>query len=273
MGTHPSSVTATMVDDEDEARRQRGGETSSPGRENEGLPTTERPFHDDSDQKNREVSWAIAGLGDELFGKEDDDEDNEIQQALLGVSEGEIAAIATSLRSDGGQSARVDALDTSPLEKEIFKKHTRCFGLFFKTLRMERIFLDGKAKLQKNVVYFGYCYTVVSTLFVPVASVLIRVYRQANCSPDFGDIVKYCLEDNISLGDSFMKGNELYLYYALPTLIGIFLVGCLLNWFIHKTRRVREKSWATLIVWLIYLIIIASMSALHIALDSVHCPK
>merc|ERR1711977_313100 len=118
MGTHPSSVTATMVDDEDEARRQRGGETSSPGRENEGLPTTERPFHDDSDQKNREVSWAIAGLGYELFGKEEEDEDNETQQALLGVSQGEIAATATSLRSDGGQYPRVDALDTSPLEKE-----------------------------------------------------------------------------------------------------------------------------------------------------------
>ena len=201
-----------MVDEDDEARRQRGGETSSPGRENEGLPTTERPFHDDSDQKNREVSWAIAGLGDELFGKEDDDEDNEIQQALLGVSEGEIAAIATSLRSDGGQSARVDALDTSPLEKEIFKKHTRCFGLFFKTLRMERIFLDGQAKLQKNVVYFGYCYSIVSSLFIPVGSVLTRVYREANCSPALGEFMKYCREDNISLGDSFVRGNKLDLY-------------------------------------------------------------
>jgi len=38
----------------------------------------------------------------------------------------------------------------------VYREHTVCFGLFFRKMHIERSYLDGQARLDKTMVYFGY---------------------------------------------------------------------------------------------------------------------
>ena len=80
--------------------------------------------------------------------------------------------------------APVEALDSTPVEEEIFREHTRWPGLFFRTWRMERVFLDGYARLHKNLVYFGYGLVIVVSVLVPLQWFLARLYRYNSPCPE-----------------------------------------------------------------------------------------
>ena len=110
----------------------------------------------------------ISGLGRELFSPIEEDDGlgfDGLEESLLTVSVEANKSFTTSIR--------MKSIDASPLEKEIFKKHTRCFGLLFKTWRMERIFLDGHARLNKNLVYGGYVLLVVVANVLPIQVIVL----------------------------------------------------------------------------------------------------
>ena len=110
----------------------------------------------------------ISGLGRELFSPIEEDDGlgfDGLEESLLTVSVEANKSFTTSIR--------MKSIDASPLEKEIFKKHTRCFGLLFKTWRMERIFLDGHARLNKNLVYGGYVLLAVVANVLPVQVIVL----------------------------------------------------------------------------------------------------
>ena len=110
-----------------------------------------------------EEDFRLIRLGRELFSPIE--EDVGLEESLLAVSVEANKSFTTSIR--------MKSIDASPLEKEIFKKHTRCFGLLFKTWRMERIFLDGHARLNKNLVYGGYVLLVVVANVLPVQVIVL----------------------------------------------------------------------------------------------------
>ena len=110
----------------------------------------------------------ISGLGRELFSPIEEDDGlgfDGLEESLLTVSVEANKSFTTSIR--------MKSIDASPLEKEIFKKHTRCFGLLFKTWRMERIFLDGHARLNKNLVYGGYVLLAVVANVLPIQVIVL----------------------------------------------------------------------------------------------------
>ena len=99
----------------------------------------------------------------------------------VSATEGDLD-LELSLSRDGGERFPAEALDASPLEKEIFREHTRFFGMLFKTMRMERVFLDGYARLHKNLVYFGYGLLVAVSFAVPLQAFLrVLFYRNSPC--------------------------------------------------------------------------------------------
>ena len=87
--------------------------------------------------------------------------------------------------SDSRESFRVKALDASPVEARIFKDHTKCFGLFFSSIRMERIFLDGQARLSANVVNVGCVLLIVIAVILGLGSYGQHRYLEYVCFTAF----------------------------------------------------------------------------------------
>ena len=76
------------------------------------------------------------------------------------------AEASLTLEGEGGTgSLYAEALEAlNPEEEETFNKHAWWPGLVFKTWRMERVYLDGHARLSKSVVYAGYAGVFVAIL-------------------------------------------------------------------------------------------------------------
>ena len=51
--------------------------------------------------------------------------------------------------------------DVEPVSSSVYQNHTVCFGLFFRKKRIERVYLNGQARLGKTMVYAGYATFVV----------------------------------------------------------------------------------------------------------------
>jgi class 3 adenylate cyclase len=60
----------------------------------------------------------------------------------------------------GGKSSQ----DVSPVNEDVFRQHTKWFGLAFKKLSVEQVFYDAHARLYKKDVYIGYILFVVAYL-------------------------------------------------------------------------------------------------------------
>ena len=101
----------------------------------------------------------------------------------VSATEGDLD-LELSLSRDGGERFPAEALDASPLEKEIFREHTRFFGMFFKTMRMERVFLDGYARLHKNLVYAGYLVMLLVSILVPLQWFVLKLYEYNSVCPE-----------------------------------------------------------------------------------------
>ena len=58
---------------------------------------------------------------------------------------------------DGKISDDTDfAQDILPVSNAVFNEHTKWYGLMFRERYVERAYLDDQARLQKNVIFFGY---------------------------------------------------------------------------------------------------------------------
>ena len=224
----------------------------------------------------RSLESALEGLARDLRGDEDDTKLQnlkEVTHRLLHVSAEDDA------ENQAGHSRHLDDFslrrhihlrqdfttklwDSTPVEKRIFKSHTCCFGLCFTTLRMERLFLDGHARLHKNIVYLGYVLVVVVTIYRAFLQIFQPAVKRSVCS----DEIPFCDYESISSPadvwqEVLAKFGKYYFSFILPLL----LIGSGLHWYIHKSNRVKEKWWAFLVVFIVYSLILNG-----ITLQSIH---
>jgi class 3 adenylate cyclase len=141
-----------------------------------------------------------------------------------------------------------------------FRKEARCFGLLFKTCRMERVFLDGHARLHRNLVYLGYLVVLCADFFEFVFFYFFYLYLQAANEPgskyESVDSVCDAVPPEASREELFLSANDLTLKFLLPFYSSCWIVGSALQFTIHKCDSVREKSWAIPVTWAIYLIMV-----------------
>ena len=155
-----------VTSEEDEVEPERGRRRVANNASDVVVDVTQDALEEDGEAE--EDFRLISGLGRELFSPIEEDDGlgfDGLEESLLTVSVEANKSFTTSIR--------MKSIDASPLEKEIFKKHTRCFGLLFKTWRMERIFLDGHARLNKNLVYGGYVLLAVVANVLPVQVIVL----------------------------------------------------------------------------------------------------
>ena len=127
---------------------------------------------------------------------------------------------------EGAQLFRDKALDALPVENAIFWQHTRCLGLFFRTLRVERMFLDGLAKLERKVVYLGYCLITAISFLGGLRGWVQEKYREMACPPEYDE---FCGNDGTTA--YFVQITYGYYFSAIfPTLAVFTLVGCSVHW-------------------------------------------
>ena len=238
---------------------------------------------------------AFEGLGKGLLGEKKEQEEEEEEEGLDHIIDNsslrEFSEWTQRVLHLSGQeydsdeevdrSARLDELaacghisHTTPVEKQIFKNHTKWFGLFFKTLEMERIFLDSHARLKKNVVYLGY----VLVVFVFVVELIFEIFRYdiVRLGCDCNDGINVVDTTSVIIGadsttiDAWLLKNDdaspewrevcvLYGTYYFSTILPLTFLGCCLHWFVHRSSRVKEKSWAFLIVFVMFLLILAAL--------------
>ena len=198
----------------------------------------------------------LVDIATELFGdeKREEEEEEEKQAKVSETLLVEVAGLATTTTEEE-EEEEAKALDTSPVETKIFREHTRCFGLFFRTFRTERIFLDGYARLQKNVVYLGFFLFI---FFLGIVLVLIDSvaygYIIENCPPSFeykctlwGD------RSTLEMIDLFYTDDVRAWWFA--SAVTLVFIGCASNFIIHRSKKIKEKSWAMLCVFAVYFLI------------------
>ena len=183
-------------------------------------------------------------LGRDIFGEDD------VVEPLLVVSDRDAQP---SVRLEA-RRVQVEALHASPIETETFKKHTWWPGLFFRTLRMERVYLDGYARLHKNLVYIGYFVMLITSFLVPAQNGIEEVLTR-RLLRDCEDPEGLCeLYRSLSPAAVFWSSVKEYMVLFFPIMAGLTILWSLLHWFVHRSERVKEKTWAMIVVFAAYLI-------------------
>ena len=204
----------------------------------------------------------FASLGGELFGDE------------LGKQGGGL--LAESLVSmEAGSRVLVSLSDiqlvrhVSVKEQDIFKRHTWWPGLFFRTLRMERTFVDGHARLHKNEVYIGYCAIIVVTILASTAGYLKDWYQDTMCPP-YAE--SECSDGGTNMALILILNYQYILKYIFPVHVGVAALGSFLNWYIHRSKRIKEKSWALLVVFVLYFLVLVYQFGILIHVQNFNWP-
>jgi class 3 adenylate cyclase len=158
-----------------------------------------------------------------------------------------------------------------PMMEKAYRDHTVCFGLFFRKVEVERAVLDAYARLHCRVVYLGYflflCILGLNFLYGYVDTLL--QIDLCNKSVDSGGdlcIVFYGESAAIStpsLPLSYQDIARHSLYAMTPACIAVVVVllilGSLSHWWIHRSPKVREKSWSMLSAWVIHVLILVAV--------------
>ncbi|UPR01694.1 nucleotide cyclase [Chloropicon primus] len=193
----------------------------------------------------------VADLGEELFRGATLQSGGERGLSRSESGSGPEASLA--LEGEGGaRRPFAEALEAlNPEEEKTFNKHTWWPGLVFKTWRMERVYLDGHARLSKKVVYAGYAGVFVAILILNGLVIYLVLKEQFESQPE---------------AKKYFIGRTLTTLYCL---LGTLGVGVLAHFFIHRSTQVSEKSWATLSALVVAM---ALVSALFVTFISSEAP-
>ena len=190
-------------------------------------------------------------LGRDIFGED------EAVEPLLVVSERDAQP---SVRLEA-RRVQVEALHASPIETETFKKHTWWPGLFFRTLRMERVYLDGYARLHKNLVYIGYFVMLITSFLLPAQFGIEEVLTQRSIPRDCEDPEGRCeLYRTLNPAAFFWSSVKEYMVLFFPIMAGLTILWSLLHWFVHRSERVKEKTWAVIVVFAAHLLLLGGFA-------------
>ena len=200
----------------------------------------------------------------------DDDEPGPSSPVLTLVDiETSLRHIASSsgLRLHPGSSS-----SAAGVPRDIFKAHTRWPGIFFRTLRMERVFLDGQARLHRTMVCVGYVALFLSMLLAFVTTLLQGLLLMEACPEEFGEVcmMRPSLLDEWRAGAAnggtkirskpswptfVAESFERAFSFAFPIVMALMVAGCVVAVLIHKCDKIREKSWTMVSEWVFYLAI------------------
>ena len=141
--------------------------------------------------------------------------------------------------------------------KIYYSEHTKWFGLIFKNSDVELSYLDGLARLNKNVVYVGYA----SFFFVLLVNLIsgfsfYTAMRHLCKDPAYFLMCDFIFDQT---GDKSISYDDLInnaLFRMTPecaaTLLVLLSLGCFSQWFIHSSNRVKNKAWAIVCSALFY---------------------
>jgi hypothetical protein len=115
---------------------------------------------------------------DDEFEDESDFEDKTISSIM------HLVRSMTRVRPDGNAYQ-----DVFPVKDDVFKHHTKWFGLAFKKMDIERVFLDAHARLYKNNVYLGYFLWVVGLVWNVVFGYVIFKIHQRVCTNEANKVL------------------------------------------------------------------------------------
>jgi hypothetical protein len=269
---NPSRGKAKGDDDDDDDDGQK--KQNPPGDDDDDGFVFEEDLSENerSARLNRVMSKAV-GFEEEEERKEESNSKSTLMEASLryveGLDEGEeIAFRGGSASSSAG--APLGGMDSSQyhaepelrdqIEDEVFKKHTKWFGLVFRGPKVERTFKNGHAKFHRKVVYTGYLIQFLIGLVLLVESAMSEFYRASFCATQqrLGGVegaigTQFCMEMFDLPEDEVGEFRNTWKFFAWCS-IGIttfVCLGVLLNWYIHS-HRVREKFWAIWAVFAIY---------------------
>ncbi|UPR01692.1 nucleotide cyclase [Chloropicon primus] len=183
----------------------------------------------------------VADLGEELFRGATLQSGGERGLSRSESGSGPEASLA--LEGEGGaRRPFAEALEAlNPEEEKTFNKHTWWPGLVFKTWRMERVYLDGHARLSKKVVYAGYAGVFVAILILNGLVIYLLFKEQFESQPE---------------AKKYFIGRTLTTLYCL---LGTLGVGVLAHFFIHRSTQVSEKSWATLSALVVAMALVSAL--------------
>ena len=201
-------------------------------------------------------------VGDDLEDEDDEDIGSEFEDKSIS-STIRLMRSMTRVRPDGNAYQ-----DVFPVKDDVFRHHTKWFGLVFKKLDVERVFLDAHARLYKNDVYLGYCLYVIALLWNIVFGYCVFQVHQKVCTNEANK--DYCIvsygQYAYDVAQEYDEGGPVpypVLMEAgmirIPAVIGVFLslliaYGILSHWVIHRCERLKEKSWALVNVWFVFIL-------------------
>jgi class 3 adenylate cyclase len=226
------------------------------------LRPSPHPIENGNDSDGVSAVYQSAGVGSLHFMQ---GEEEEVQhEESKGEEEGETGGYTPVLKSilSGVSPWYLVTLD------EVYSKHTKGFGLFFKKLHIERAFLDRQARLYRNSTYLGHALYAFFLLYNLLGGYLAYQFQTNLCSKDADPSFAYiCLAHyGQDVYDKSQLSQDVTIQYSdiinsslfrmTPTigavLAALILCGCLSHWFIHRSKIFREKSWALLNAWVFY---------------------
>ena len=143
-------------------------------------------------------------------------------------------------------------------DKDIDSKsdYTVCFGVFLRDLRMQRVYLDGYARLHKSHVYLGLVLFLVLLVVEDLERAVINTEQKRWCR--FSGIEEdewlcnFFATEADSMEEYFRDDYPDEWKYNYSVLCGFIVLGGVTNWLLHSRfcKKVSEKSWAMLAVFL-----------------------
>ena len=263
----PGPLAATRGDDGATASVSDGPSTSSEDRRGSARDASEKGFrivtdeaaypHEESPsgqtspkRANQKLLRTMTHVVKDLFHSVQQDYDSQsIRGSILNSVPSLENVLSPELEGDS-LSFVGNALDTSPVENESFRQHTRFFGLFFKTLKMESHYLDGHARLHKNVVYPGYFLLVFAAIITGIGQHFEELYRRKTCPEEY--------KQKCGMYDSALSKYLITVTFkftvtrTIPFFLVFAILGCSFNFLIHRLPRIKNKAWAILVTFSLY---------------------
>ena len=221
----------------------------------------QRSHRDDFDDE------AVRRMGDELFGHVGETANADLLSIRLieDTQEGK----ANVLRS---QSANESTHGGTHLSDEAFKKHTHYFGLMFRNLTLEMLFLDGHACLHYKNVFTGYYLQIGMGFYLFIEHSCSQLFQRHVCSFDVNrDVCVSLYGDDSFVGQVETRSETLTTFKDLfrTYYVGIIcsfclfsILGCVLHYLIHKSPRIKHKAWGLVCIFAIYSSLVITVTCL-----------
>ena len=139
----------------------------------------------DADANEASQNQVLSALDKDLFGADDEsgaegwDQENHLLKLSGHGEEGD----------DGDDDDKANGsskvwIPTRPVEEDLLVRHAKWPRIWIKTVLMERVFLDGQARLHEKLVYLGYAFIVFASFLFGTTTLLLQAYQRRRCGSE-----------------------------------------------------------------------------------------